>query len=155
MRHAEYPFTLFIDRQIAAPRDIVWRCWSEPKLLEQWYCPKPWQAREVELDLKPGGRFNSLFCGPDGERMPLTGIFLEVVPKERLIFTDAFREGFWPQPQSFMTGTVELSDTEGGTRMVWSARHAGEESLNQHVEMGFEAGWNAAADQLAALAASL
>ncbi|MCB1421313.1 MAG: SRPBCC domain-containing protein, partial [Nitratireductor sp.] len=46
MRHPDHPFTLFIERTLAAPRSKVWRCWTEPELLEQWYCPRPWQARE-------------------------------------------------------------------------------------------------------------
>ena len=156
MRHPDHPFTLFIERTLAAPRSKVWRCWTEPELLEQWYCPRPWQAREVELNLKPGGRFNSVFHGPQGERMPLTGIFLEIVPQERLVFTDAYSEGFFPRAESFMTGTVELSDTnDGKTRMIWCARHTSEETIKQHIEMGFEQGWNAAADQLDELAATL
>ena len=88
--------------------------------------------------------------------MPLTGIFLEIVPQERLVFTDAYSEGFFPRAESFMTGTVELSDTnDGKTRMIWSARHTSEETVKQHIEMGFEQGWNAAADQLDELAATL
>ncbi len=148
--------TLAIERVLDAPRAAVWRCWTEPALLAEWFCPKPWRVAEADLDPRPGGRMNVTMAGPDGERMENTGAYLEVVEGHRLVFTDAFAEGFVPRPESFITSTVDLADHgEGGTRMVWSARHATEETRDQHLEMGFEAGWNAAANQLEALARTL
>lgn len=149
--------TLSITRHFKATRAAVWRCWSEPDLLKQWYCPKPWFVSEVVMDLRPGGVANTTFNGPNGEVHPNQGQYLEVVPGERLVFTDAY-VGDWVPGDSapFMTGYVILSDhPEGGTQMEWGARHWTDESLEQHRAMGFEAGWNAAADQLDALAASL
>lgn len=147
------PFTLLIDRVIAAPRGVVWRCWTEAALLKQWYCPAPWTVPETNLDVRPGGRFNTIFAGPDGERMENVGMWLEVVPETRLTFTDAYTEGFVPRAESFMTGFVRLSDdSSGGTRMTWGARHKGQADMEAHLAMGFEAGWNTAADQLDALA---
>lgn len=147
---------LSITRTIAAPRDVVWRCWTEVELLKQWYCPRPWTVPHAEIDLRPGGRMNCTMAGPDGERIDIQGCFLDVKPRERLIFTDGYREGFMPQPESFMTGVVELSDSgDGQTKMIWSARHSTAEARQQHLEMGFETGWNTAADQLNDLAKSL
>jgi uncharacterized protein YndB with AHSA1/START domain len=148
--------TLSIDRVIDAPRAMVWRCWTQSDLLKDWYVPKPWRLAEADLDVRPGGRFDTVMAGPDGERMENVGSFLDVVEGERLVFTDAYAEGFIPQPEHFMTGFVDLSDTaDGKTRMVWGARHPTEEALKSHLDMGFEAGWNAAADQLNALAQTL
>ena len=85
--------------------------------------------------------------------MELPGSWLEVVPQERLTFTDAFTEGFVPRADPFMTGFVRLADhADGGTQMVWGARHATEDDMKKHLEMGFEQGWRAAADQLDELA---
>ena len=148
--------TLILERDIAAPRAAVWRCWTEADLLKQWYCPAPWAVTLAELDLRPGGRMNCVMEGPDGERIETTGIWLEVVPQERLAFTDAYTEGFIPQPDAFMTGFVHLSDNgDGTTRMKWGARHTSEEDVRKHLEMGFEDGWTAASGQLDALAQSL
>lgn len=149
--------TLEIERMIAAPRAAVWRCWTEPDLLKQWYCPAPWKVTEADLDARAGGRFNCVMQGPnEGERHDLTGCFLEVVPQERLTFTDGYAEGFMPRPNPFMTGYVRLSDHGSGkTKMVWGARHTSAGDRQKHVEMGFEKGWNAAADQLDALAKSI
>ncbi len=140
---------LSVKRLLPAPRETVWRCWTEIDLLKQWFVPKPWKLAEAELDVRPGGRFNTVMEGPEGERMESPGCLLEVVPEKRLVFTDAFAEGFIPQPRHFMTGFVDLSDTDtGSTQMIWSARHPDEETMKQHLEMGFEQGWNAAVDQL-------
>ncbi|MCZ4281345.1 SRPBCC family protein [Kiloniella laminariae] len=149
-------YTLSITRVINGPRETVWRCWTETKLIKQWFCPKPWTVPEADLDARPGGRMNLVMAGPNGERIDTIGSFLEVIPQERLIFSDSYSEGFMPRAESFMTGVVELSD-EGstGTRMVWSARHSSEDARQKHLEMGFEQGWNAAADQLNELAQSL
>jgi uncharacterized protein YndB with AHSA1/START domain len=147
---------LKVERRIGAPRDVVWRCWTEAELLKQWYCPRPWQVTSAELDVRPGGRMNCVMQGPTDERHDTVGCFLEVVPQQRLVFTDAYSEGFVPRADSFMTGYVFLSDhPEGGTTMVWGARHATAEQVKQHLDMGFEKGWAAAAAQLDELAKNL
>ncbi|WP_370335290.1 SRPBCC family protein [Parvularcula marina] len=152
----EEPLTLVIERIIDAPRHNVWRCWTEAELLKQWFCPKPWHVPEADFDLRPGGRMNTVMAGPNGERHENFGIWLEIVPEERLVFTDAYREGFMPAPSHFMTGFVELSDTDdGGTKMIWGARHNEEATMKTHLEMGFEDGWKAASAQLDELARQL
>lgn len=149
-------FGLEIDRTLAAPRKAVWRCWTEPDLFKQWFCPAPWRVTAAELDPPPGGRMNSVMEGPNGEKFENVGMFLDAAPEERLVFTDAFAEGFVPRADAFMTGRVQLSDAgPGETRMVWGARHASEDQRKQHIEMGFEQGWKTASDQLETLAKSL
>ena len=152
----EGPHTLTLRRSIAAPRHVVWRCWTEPDLLRQWFCPKPWMVTAAQFDLRPGGRMNTVMEGPAGERVAGQGIWLLVEPLRRLVFTDAFTEGFVPVAAPFMTGEVGLEDqADGGTAMTWSARHATAAATERHRAMGWEAGWNAAADQLDALARTL
>ncbi|WP_246156602.1 SRPBCC domain-containing protein [Aquicoccus porphyridii] len=147
---------LTLRRVIDAPRAAVWRCWSETDLLKQWFCPKPWFVAEADFDLRPGGRMNTVMAGPEGERIDSKGIWLEVEPMRRLVFTDFFTEGFVPAPEPFMTAVVLLEDApDGGTQLVWSARHANAETLESHRDMGWEPGWNAAVDQLEEVAKSL
>ena len=145
---------LSITRTIASPRATVWRCWTEEALLKQWYCPKPWRVTEADLDLRPGGRMNTVFEGPNGEIHDNKGVFLEIVAMERLCFTDAFTEGFMPKNGTpFMTGYVQLSDApDSGTEMIWGARHWTAEDKAKHEAMGFRDGWSAAAAQLDELA---
>lgn len=148
--------TLTLERTLAAPRSAVWRCWTETDLLKQWFCPKPWTVPEADFDVRVGGRMNTVMAGPNGERFENLGMWLAVEPLHKLVFTDAYTEGFVPTAQPFMTGVVELADTaDGHTRMIWSARHATAEARSKHLEMGWEAGWNAAVDQLDALAQTL
>lgn len=148
---------LSITRIIDAPRATVWRCWSEPDLLKQWYCPKPWFVSHAAFDLRPGGASYIVMNGPNGEENKLPGQYLEVVDQRRLVFTDAFIGDWRPgASKPFMTGYVEFEDAPGGkTQMIWGARHWSAEDREQHQAMGFEQGWNAAADQLNDLAKSL
>jgi uncharacterized protein YndB with AHSA1/START domain len=148
---------LFITREFDAPRALVWRCWTEPERLKQWFCPKPWYVSHVEQDIRPGGASLVVMNGPNGEENRLPGQFLEVIEGKRLVFTDAFVGDWIPgQGTPFMVGYVDLEDAGAGrTRMVWGARHWTNEAREQHQAMGFEHGWNAAADQLHELAKCL
>ena len=147
---------LSITRTIDAPRSAVWRCWVEPALLKQWYCPKPWYVSHVEQDIRPGGASLVVMNGPNGEENRLPGQFLDVAEGQRLVFTDAFDGDWRPAGKPFMVGFVELSDAPGGkTLMVWGARHWRDEDRDAHLAMGFEQGWAAAAAQLNELAQTL
>ena len=87
---------LELDRLLSAPPALVWRCWTEPDLLCQWFCPKPWSVSQAVVDLRPGGRFFTQMNGPDGEVVPNEGSFLEVVPRRKLVFTDMFGADYAP-----------------------------------------------------------
>lgn len=141
---------LRITRLIAAPPATVWKVWTER--LEEWWAPKPWTTRVVEMDLRAGGRSAMVMSGPGGEpSSPIEGVFLEVVPQRRVVFTDAFRVGWVPQ-KAFMVGFFEFAAEGGGTRYTAGARHWDEAAMRQHEAMGFMPGWTAVAEQLAALA---
>lgn len=142
-RHA-----LTITRLIAAPRAIVWRCWTEPELIKQWFTPRPWTTPVVEIDLRPGGASYMLFRGPEGEEFPNRGVYLDVVPGERLVFTDAYVEAWVPSAEPFMTATATFADEDGGTRYTAEVLHWSEEARARHEQMGFHDGWGKAADQL-------
>lgn len=150
------PNDLVLERVLEAPRQAVWRCWTEPALLQQWFCPKPWYVSEARLDLRPGGEFFTVMNGPRGERMENIGVFLELVDGERLVFTDAFAPGWRPAGRPFMAAHVSFADADGGrTRYVARAMHWSPEVRKEHEAMGFHAGWGKAADQLEALARTL
>lgn len=147
---------LVLDRVLNASREKLWRCWTDPKLMEEWFCPKPWYVSDAVLDLRPGGEFSTVMHGPDGEEFPNTGIYLEIVEGRKLVFTDAFAPGWVPAGRPFMVAEVTFEDEgEGRTRYIARARHWTEEAKKEHEAMGFHPGWNAAADQLEALANTL
>jgi uncharacterized protein YndB with AHSA1/START domain len=109
----------------------------------------------VEVDVRPGGTSHMIFRGPDGQEFPNRGVYLEVVPDERLVFTDAYTEAWVPSAKPFMTGVLTLSDEAGGTRYTAHVLHWSEEDRAQHEERGFHEGWGKATDQLEALARTL
>lgn len=149
-------YPLLLERTLAAPRAAVWRCWTEPELLCQWFCPKPWGVSHAEMELFPGGRFFTHMVGPNGEQVPNPGVFLKVDAGRQLVFTDAFVSAWVPSAKPFMVGEITLADgAEGGTHYLARALHWTESDQKQHEAMGFHQGWGAAAMQLEALAASL
>lgn len=147
---------LTLERTIDAPLAAVWRCWTEPELLKQWFCPKPWYVSEVRMDMRPGGEFLTVMNGPDGEQFANPGVFLAVEPHRRLVTTDAFRPGWIPSDRAFMVAEMTFADAgDNKTRYMARAMHWNEESLKEHEQMGFHEGWGAAADQLQVLARTL
>ena len=146
---------LSLTRLIAAPRAVLFRCWTEPELIKQWFTPRPWTTPVVEMDVRPGGSSHMIFRGPEGQEFPNDGIFLEVVPNERLVFTDAYTSAWVPSAKPFMTGIITFADEGSKTRYTAVVRHWTEEDKKRHEEMGFEEGWGKATDQLEALACTL
>jgi uncharacterized protein YndB with AHSA1/START domain len=147
---------LVLDRLIDASRANVYRCWTEPALLVQWFAPKPFTVPEAVLDVRPGGASRIVMQNPDGLKFPNEGVYLEVVPNERLVFTDAFTSGWSPKEgPPFMVAIIALSDENGKTRYEARVRHWTAEARVQHEEMGFHKGWGQCADQLEALAKTL
>ncbi len=141
---------LRIQRRLAHPPEKVWRALTDPADLVQWF------PAEVRLDLRPGGEFFTLMNGPNGEQFGEPGVFLEIVEKERLVFTDAFRPGWQPSDRAFMAAEVLFEDAGAGkTRYTARAMHWSAEARKEHEEMGFHEGWGKAADQLEALARTL
>lgn len=147
------------ERLLDAPRAHVWRCWTELELLERWFGPPSWTTEVRTLEPRPGGTSHIVMRGPNGEETDGVAVFLEAVPEQRLVFTNAFTPGWIPSSQPavvpFMTTIVEMSDAGGETRYVVRALHWTEEARNRHAEMGFHDGWVQATGQLEKLVRTL
>lgn len=147
---------LSITRFIDAPPETVYRVWTQRT--EEWFAPKPWKTRIIEHDLRPGGRSDIEMTGPNGESHPGEGVFLEVVPNQRIVFSNVFTSGW--VPKTLMTSECDFAmvaittfEPEGsGTRYTARVRHWDEEAVRKHQAMGFEEGWGIVAAQLAELA---
>ena len=74
---------LVLRRVIDATPERIWKAWMTPELLQQWFAPKPWSIHDPVIEPRPGGRFQFVMRGPDGEAFPNTGVYLEVVPNRR------------------------------------------------------------------------
>jgi uncharacterized protein YndB with AHSA1/START domain len=143
-------------RLLHAPRRAIWRCWTEPELLKQWFCPPPWTVARAELDVRPGGASMVVMRGPNGEEMPNPGVYLEVVPEKRLVMTNAYSRAWEPTEKPFCTIIIELRDAAPDiTNYTALVRHWTVADREAHEKMGFEAGWGIAAEQLEKLAKSI
>jgi uncharacterized protein YndB with AHSA1/START domain len=144
---------LVLTRLIDAPREKLYRAWTDPELLKQWFAPKPYTTPVARLDVRSGGSAFIVMRGPDGQDLPNHGVYLEVVPNERLVSTDAFTEAWQPSTKPFMTLILTFEDEGGKTRYTARVRHWTVEDREAHEKMGFHEGWGICTDQLAALAA--
>ena len=140
-------------RHVPVAPELVWKAWTDPELLKQWFSPAPWSVAEVAIDVRPGGAFDFTMRSPEGEDYPNGGCILDVVEGERLVFTECLGAGYRPRAAEIpMTAILELApDGNGGTTYRAIATHLDPAGRQAHAEMGFHEGWGAALDQLVAL----
>lgn len=139
---------LVLTREINAPRGLIYTCWTTPEHLVHWFVPKPHRVTACELDVRVGGKCNTTF-EVNGNLMENNGVYLEVIPNEKLVFTDTYTEGWKPVPEPFMTAILTFEDAgQGRTRYTAVARHRSKESAESHKQMGFYDGWGTVVDQL-------
>ncbi|HYP39949.1 MAG TPA: SRPBCC domain-containing protein [Chloroflexia bacterium] len=141
--------TLTLERIIDAPRELVFRAWTDPKQVAQWWGPRHFTNPVCELDVRPGGAILIHMTGPDGTVYPMTGTFDEIVDSERLVMTTSAFEDEEGNPQLEDITTVTFAEHEGKTKLtvhavVTKAAPAAEGAL-----AGMEEGWNQSLDRLA------
>lgn len=141
---------LVLERVVDVPRARLWEAWTRPEHVKQWFAPAPWSISECEIDLRPGGKFYTVMQSPEGKEFPNAGCYLEIVPGEKLVFTDALKPGYRPSENPFFTAVITFQDEAGGTRYRAVAVHADPEGRKRHEEMGFHDGWGQVLDQLVA-----
>jgi uncharacterized protein YndB with AHSA1/START domain len=107
---------LIVTRIMDAPPEKVFRAWTEPELLRQWFVPAPWTIAKAETDVRPGGSSVVVMRSPEGAEFPNYGVYLEVVKNERIVLTDAYREAWEPSEKPFMTAIVTFEEVDGKTR---------------------------------------
>ena len=139
---------LVLDRVVDVPRELVWEAWTNPDHLRHWFAPKPWTITDCEVDLRRGGALRFVMRSPEGQEFPNVGCYLDIVPNERLIWTDALLPGYRPSEKPFFTAILSLEPSGKGTRYVATALHVDEDGRKRHEEMGFEDGWGTVLNQL-------
>jgi uncharacterized protein YndB with AHSA1/START domain len=146
---------LVLTRLIDAPRDKVFQAWTDPVVLKQWFAPRPWSTPEAELNVRAGGSSFVVMRDPDGNDHPYHGVYLEVIPNRKLVFTDAYTTAWQPSGKPFMTVILTFEDEGGKTRYTARARHWTVEDRENHEKMGFHEGWGQCAAQLEEVAKRL
>ena len=146
---------LVLERDLDVPQALVWKLWTEPEHVKRWFAPAPWTISECDIDLRPGGQFYTVMQSPEGQSFPNMGCYLEIVPNEKLVFTDALAPGYRPSEQPFFTAILTLEPTATGTQYTAVAKHKDGAGRQQHEEMGFHEGWGQVLEQLVTLAKSM
>jgi len=152
---------LVIIRVFEAPRELVWKAWTEPDRIKRWWGPKVFTAPSIELDLRVGGRYLYCMRGPDGKDYWSTGVFKEIDAPRSYVATDSFADekgnvvpstyyGMDPGFPLEVRFTVKFDDLGGKTKMT--LRH-GIPPSSRDREMARQ-GWNESLDKLAAYLSS-
>lgn len=133
-------YKLTVTRVINAPCVMVWRAWTEPKQMMQWFSPREVELRTLTADVKIGGAFRIHYVSKRGEHIA-TGKYKEIVPNKRLQFTWHWEHNAMPDS----VVTVDFEDLGATTRLTLA--HEGlpdEEDLQQHTH-----GWNSLVEKFA------
>jgi uncharacterized protein YndB with AHSA1/START domain len=142
---------LVIERTFEAPRDLIFRCWSEPDRLVRWIGPQGFTTTILTWELRQGGSYRLQMRGPDGQTHWQQGVFVEIVPPERIVrtFCWADAEGLSTRPETLLT--VTFADLGGRTRLT--LQQAVFESVT--ARDAHHGGWSSSLEQFAGYLATL
>jgi uncharacterized protein YndB with AHSA1/START domain len=147
---------LVITRIFDAPRELVWKAWTDPELVKRWWGPKGFTTPVSKIDLRVGGVYLYCMRSPEGQDFWGTGVYREIVEPERIVYTDSFSDaegnlvpasyygmsGDWPLE---LLVTVTFEEYEGKTKMT--LQHVGIPA-GENRDLA-KAGWNESFDKLA------
>ena len=130
---------LTFERVFDAPRELVFKAFTEPRRLAEWFGPKGWTLPECDVDLRPGGEWRYCMLGPNGETSRGKSTYREIVPGERLVYTDVFTDEAYNESPNMphMLVTVTFSeDAPGKTRLRMRSEYGSLEELDKVMAMG-------------------
>lgn len=140
-------------RVLDAPRALVWKAWTDPDIFARWFGPRGFTTPVCELDVRPGGAMRVHMRGPDGTVYPMTGVSIEVVEPERLVFLDAVPDGEG-RPIFEVQNTVTFAEAGGRTTLTLHARVVRRTPAAAPYIAGMDEGWSQTLDRLAEWLAS-
>jgi len=139
---------LVITRVFDAPRALVFKAWTDPKHLAQWWGPKGFTNPVCEVDARVGGAWRIVMRSPDGVEYPGGGVYREIVEPERLVFTNIATD---TEGNPLLDGltTVTFAEHGGKTKLTLQTRAVGLVSFAAQMLEGMEAGWTQSLERLA------
>jgi len=144
--------TVVITRLFDAPRELVFKAWTDPVMVAKWWGPKGFTNPVCEVDARPGRALRIVMRGPGGTDFPMRGIFREVVPPERLVFTNiAVDENDNPILEGLTT--VTFTERDGKTELTIHTTAVAQIEEASVKLAGMDAGWNQSIDKLEVLLA--
>jgi uncharacterized protein YndB with AHSA1/START domain len=137
---------LKVTREFDAQIEEVWKAWTEPELLDQWWAPKPWKAETVSMDFKPGGRWFYYMQGPDNTRHYCIADYITIAPNNSFSVKDAFTDDKANIDNNLpsLTWNVAFNSAGNATKVEIEISSKSEEDLNKIIEMGFQEGFASA-----------
>lgn len=142
---------ILIVRAFDAPRELVFRAWTEPQLVRRWWHANRGEIVSIEIDLRVGGRWRYVMVTPGGQEVAFHGEYREVVPGERLVSSEVY-EGM---PDAAALTTVTFEERDGRTTATLLVQHERKEHRDAHVASGMEDGLQDALDLLERIAVEL
>ena len=138
---------LVITRIFDAPRELVFKAWTDPRHVAQWWGPKGFTNPVCEMDLRPGGALRIVMRAPDGAEHPMKGVFREIVEPERLVFTNIAVDA---QGNTLLEGLtiVTFAEHGGKTKLTLQTSAAGVAAEAAQMLAGMEQGWTESLDRL-------
>jgi uncharacterized protein YndB with AHSA1/START domain len=151
-----------ISRVFDAPRELVWKAWTEPERVTQWWGPRGFTNPICEMDVRPGGAHRMVMRSADGVDYPIKGVFREIVAPERLVMTmdcsehpaewhdfiDPNRDKNNPNPAGEMLQMVTFEDLGGKTKLTIRTRFESAAIRDAMVKMGMNEGWSESLERL-------
>lgn len=144
---------IVITREFNAPRDLVFRAFTEPDLMRRWlYGPEHWEMTRCEVDLRAGGAYRYDWRDQDGSTMGAGGTFLEVTPPERIVATERFDDPWYPGENRI---TQEFAERDGRTMLAMTLHYETKEARDMVLQSGMDAGLEAGYARVEAVIAGL
>ncbi|HWF20482.1 MAG TPA: SRPBCC domain-containing protein [Verrucomicrobiae bacterium] len=151
----QIPKELVVVRTFQAPRALVFKAWTDPKQVAQWWGPRGFTNPVCEWDARPGGLIHVEMRGPDGISHPMKGVFREVVKPERLVFTVTAFEDEHGNPRLENINTVTFTEMNGVTEQTLHVVVLKSGPEIAQALAGMNAGWNQSLDKLMEFVAKL
>ena len=147
---------ILITREFDAPKELVFRAYTTPELVAQWWHAKRGEISVIEIDLRPGGKWRYVMVAEGGVKVGFHGEYREIVPNERIVSTESF-EGMpgVDYPENATLNTATFTDVDGRTRLEILVDTPSKEIRDAIIESGMEAGLQDALDLLEETASSL
>ena len=127
---------ILITREFNAPRHLVYRAWTTPELVRQWWTARRGSMTVVEIDLRVGGAWRYVMTATRGFEVGFHGEYREIVENERIVSTEVY-EG---APDAPALNTITFEEHEGRTMMTILVEHTNRENRDMHVNSGMEDG---------------
>jgi len=155
---------LVIEKVFNAPRELVWKAWSDPELMKKWWGPKNWSAPTIQIDFRVGGTYLSCMRGSMGPGQPevdawSTGVYKEIVPMEKIVVLDSFADkhgnkvhaSTYGLPESFpMESEISITFEDlGNGKTKMTLYYPSIEGIEGAMLNNMTQGWNQSLDKLA------